>query len=272
LRASSLIDSVGDDTRKLIVELYPLELPERAPADDVPEGAPPALVAAPKPGVLFKVAEDELVEVAERNDVCVVLRPRIGDFVPEGATVFAVYGRRPVDAGDLLSGVVFGKDRTLHADVAYGIRMLVDVAVRSLSSAMGDATTAVQAMDRIHDCLRMLVTRPFPTGRHAGASGRLRLVVPALSWEGYVHVALDELRHLSVNSIQATRRLSAMLEDLIAVAPPKRQPPLRHQLALLDTMVEHRFAETGEAAWALEPDQQGVGSGRSEILQRVAGT
>src|SRR5581483_9572053 len=133
-------------------------------------------------------------------------------------------------------------------------------------------TTAVQAIDRIHDCLRMLVTRPFPTGRHADATGRLRLVVPALAWEGYVHIAVDEIRHLAVNSLQASRRLAAMLDDLIAVAPRERRPPLRHQRALLESLVESVYGETGEADWALAADQQGLGSGPGEIHQRVPGT
>ena len=269
LRASSLIDSVGDDTRDLLVELYPKEPPTRSGSNDpLPEGAARQLVPAPQPGVLFMLDEEELVRLAQSGDAVVVVRPRIGDFVPEGATVLAVYGEQPLDEGKLLRALAFGKDRTLHRDVAYGIRMLVDVAVRALSPAMGDPTTAVQAIDRIHDTLRLLATRPIPSGRHDDDAGRLRLVVPALSWEGFVHVAVDELRHYAPQSIQGTRRLAAMLEDLIAVAPEERRPPLHHQLALLEIAATRAFGETDEGEWAMQPDQQGVGSGRRALLQQ----
>jgi uncharacterized membrane protein len=270
LRASSLIDSVGDDTRDLIMELYPERRPSEPDAGEPPRGVPVVTVPAPGPGVVYNVAADEVVEIAERADAVVVMRPRIGDFVPEGAVVFCVYGASRIDEDELLSSVAFGKDRTLDRDVAYGLRMLVDVAVRALSPAMGDPTTAVQAIDRIHDCLRLLVTRPFPSGRHHDAGGHLRLVAPALSWDGFVHVAVDELRHFAVQSIQTTRRLTAMLEDLLTVAPDARQASLRHQLALLETAARRAFGETGEGDWAMQPDQQGIGSGPSEILQQEA--
>jgi uncharacterized membrane protein len=53
---------------------------------------------------------------------------------------------------------------TLDEDVAYGVRLLVDIAERSLSdSPFQDPTTAVQAIDRLHDVLRQLARRPFST-------------------------------------------------------------------------------------------------------------
>jgi uncharacterized membrane protein len=198
-----------------------------------------------------------------------VLVPRLGDFVPEGADVFAVYGATRTEDSELLHSLALGKERTLHQDFAYGLRMLVDVAVRSLSQTMGDPTTAVQAIDRLHDCLRQLVVRPFPSGCHFGSGGRLRLVVPVLSWEGYVRLTMDELRYYAVSSIQVTRRLTAMLEDLLRVAPEDRRPPLEQQLQLLREMARTRF-QGEDVEHALVADQQGVGSGADRILQPVS--
>ena len=269
LRAASLIDSVGDDTRDLLVELYPTVRPQEPRADDLPSGPPQQIVVAPSSGVVYKVGEQELVKLATRADVTIVLQPSLGDFVPQGAAVFAVYGGDGLEDDDLLRAVAFGKERTLHQDVAYGIRMLVDVAVRTLAPTSGDPTTAVQAIDRVHDCLRLLVSRPFPSGFHHDETGRVRFVAPELSWEGYVHVALDELRHFALQSIQATRRVAAMLEDLIAVAPEDRRQPLRCQLDLLDRAAHHAFDPSGDGDWAMVPDQQGVGSARERMFQRT---
>jgi len=269
LRAASLIDSVGDDTRELILELYPERAPRPSPRLELPD-EPPRIVVAAEPGVLFKVAEDELVAKAASSGVTVRMIPRVGDFVPTGGALFAVYGDGQVVADDLRRCIVLGKERTLHQDVAYGIRMLVDVAVRALSPASGDPTTAVQAIDRIHDCLRLLVSRDFPTGEHLDDEGRLRLIVPALSWEGMVHIALDELRLFAVQSLQATRRMTAMLQDLIDLAPEERAAPLRYQLQRLDVQAHEAF-DAPDGDWAMEPDQQGVGSGPVGILQLADG-
>ena len=57
--------------------------------------------------------------------------------------------------------------------------MLVDIAERSLSDGpFLDPTTAVQAIDRLHDCLRQLAPRPFPDGRYRDKNGEVRLVTP----------------------------------------------------------------------------------------------
>jgi uncharacterized membrane protein len=145
--------------------------------------------------------------------------------------------------------------------------MLVDVAVRSLSKTMGDPTTAVQAVDRLHDCLRQLVQRRFPSGRHHDSDGHLRLVVPELTWQRYLDIALDELRQYAVSSIQVTRRLVAMLEDLAAVAPTERRPPAQRQLELLRNMARRAFSEEYDREFALPLHQEQSGT-KSDRLAR----
>jgi Predicted membrane protein (DUF2254) len=99
--------------------------------------------------------------------------------------------------------------------------MLVDIAERSISdSPLLDPTTAVQAIDRLHDCLRQLAPRPFPDGRYRDEQGEVRLVTPSMTWEDYVHLAFDEIRLAGAESPQVTRRLSAALQDLQTIAPP----------------------------------------------------
>ena len=104
-------------------------------------------------------------------------------------------GATRLDEDRLRESLIFSLEPTLDEDVAYGVRLLVDVAERSLSeSAFQDPTTAVQAIDRLHDILRQLARRPLPDGRHRDAAGELRLTVRTMSWEAYVHLAFDEIR------------------------------------------------------------------------------
>jgi len=92
--------------------------------------------------------------------------------------VFTVIGDpQRLDHDRARNGVVLSMERTLHQDVAYGLRLLFDVAERSLSdSRWQDPTTAVQANDRLHDCLRQLAHRRIPDGRHLDDTGQLRLI------------------------------------------------------------------------------------------------
>jgi uncharacterized membrane protein len=140
----------------------------------------------------------------------------------------------------------------------------VDIAERSLSdSPFLDPTTAVQAIDRLHDCLRQLARRPFPDGIHRDEDGVVRLIVPVMSWEAYVHLAFDEIRRAGAGSPQVSRRLRASLDDLRERAPAERIPVLDEQIALLEEDVR-RVVPEADVAFSLVPDRQGIGvrSGR----------
>jgi hypothetical protein len=82
-----------------------------------------------------------------------------------------------------------------------------------------------------------------------------------MGWEGYVRLAFDELRLAGAGSPQVARRLRAALEDLRAVAPPERQPPLDRQLGLLEAAVRRAYSDDEDIIAALIPDMQGIGSG-----------
>jgi uncharacterized membrane protein len=181
--------------------------------------------------------------------------------VPAGAPLFLVHGE-PVDLDEdaVIEEIVLGLERTLDQDVAYGLRMLVDIAERSLAdSPFQDPTTAVQAIDRLHDCLRQLARRPFPDGTHRDVDGDLRLIVPAMDWEAYVHLAFEEIRLAGAASPQVTRRLQAALEDLKTVAPPDRRPVLDSQLELLAWSTNDVVSNPRDVTMGLSPDRLGFG-------------
>ena len=119
----------------------------------------------------------------------------------------------------------------------------------------------MQSINAIHDILRRLARREFPSGRHHDAHGHVRLVERVMSWEGYIRLAFDELRLAGAGSPQVARRLRAALEDLRTVASPERRPPHDRQLKLLDEAVRRADTHHADVDAALVPDMQGIGSG-----------
>ena len=158
-----------------------------------------------------------------------------------GAPLFEFRGGNPVDRDVLLHAVVLGDERALDEDLAYGFRLLVDVAVRAVSEAMSDPTTATQAVDRIHDLLRQLVSRPLPDGRYVDCSREAAAARPNPDLGGPVRLAVDEVRLHGRHSLQVMRRLEAMLRNLIEVAAPQRQVVLEHELRLLESAMATAF-------------------------------
>jgi uncharacterized membrane protein len=158
--------------------------------------------------------------------------------------------------------VILELERTLEQDVAYGVRLLVDMGIRALADApWQDPTTAVQAIDRIHDCLRELVRRPFPDGLHHDEQGELRLIERVMSWEDYVHLAFVELRIAGAGSPQVARRLESALHDLRRVAPTERRGVLDEQLDLLEQAITATYTDARDVELARAPDPSGLGAG-----------
>ena len=250
LRVSALIELVGSDTRSLLDEYYP---GASGVVDD-------AVIPANRSGVVCHVETDRLVEIAAEADCVFELVPAFGEFVPAGSPLLRV---RDGDPGqirdDAADEIVLGLERTLGQDVSYGLRMLVDMAERSLAdSPFLDPTTAVQAIDRLHDCLRQLARRPFPDGKYRDTHGDVRLVIRVMDWDAYVHLAFDEIREAGAGTPQVARRLRASLLDLCEYAPADRRAVLEDQMEMLDQAIRAR-APDYQLGYYLTPDRQGIG-------------
>jgi uncharacterized membrane protein len=253
LRVSALIELVGADTRALLDEVYPKTA--NAIRDDA------RTICAPRSGVITSIDYATLVETAERDDCLLELRPALGEFVAANAPLFNIKGGNGrLDREAALRAITLELERTLDQDVAYGLRLLVDIAERSLSDGpFLDPTTAVQAIDRLHDCLHQLVSRDFPDGRYCDDTGKLRLVTPAMTWADYVQLAFDEIRLAGAGSPQIARRLRAALEDLLAEAPRERKDPLRKQLRLLESCTQDALSEPTDRRRSNRADASGMG-------------
>jgi uncharacterized membrane protein len=257
LRVSALIELVGNETRALIDRTYP---DNSNGANDASDAA--HIVRASESGVITTIGHDHLVEEARRACCVLELVPALGEFVPAGAPLFVVHGNHSkLDETTLPQGLILKLEPTLDQDAAYGIRMLVDIAERSLSeSPFQDPTTAVQAIDRLHDCLRQLARRTFPDGVYRDETGEPRLVVPTMTWEAYVCLAFDEIRMAGAGSPQVARRLRGALDDLRSVALPDRLPVLDEQLGLLEAATQSLMDDERDARKALHEDRQGIGA------------
>jgi uncharacterized membrane protein len=157
--------------------------------------------------------------------------------------------------------VALGAERTHIRDPAYGFRKLVDIAERSIAEPFDDPTTAVQAIDRLHDCLRQLSGRKLTSGEWRDHEGVVRLRARQITWEGYVRLAFDELTIAGAGSPQVARRLFAAFDDLLETASEERRLPLERQHELLATAVENAYGDWRQVVAAQVPDVQGLGSG-----------
>lgn len=232
IQASSIIRAIGDDTRRTLEQRFPPGRPDDAQDELLaPLGPATAQLPAPRPGVVVSVDTRGLVAAAREAGAVLVLRHRVGDYLPEGAPLLDVHG----GADDLSASAVRGavsqsRERTMQQDVAFGLRQLVDVAERALSPGVNDPTTAVQALDEVHDLLRRLVTRGLDGGLHRDDDGVLRLVTPPERFADYLALALDEVEQYGADTLQVQRRVACLLDDLLAAARPEHRAAVQARI------------------------------------------
>ncbi|MFC9699523.1 DUF2254 domain-containing protein [Streptomyces sp. NPDC056943] len=202
-----------------------------------------------------------LVAEAARHD-CVFVVPRlIGDFVPPGTVLIEVHGGTSKPDPDRVTALVaLGAERTIEQDPAFALRVLVDIAIRALSPAVNDPTTAVQVINYIESFLHTVGSTHLP-GRYvlADRHEHARLVLPGRDWENFLQLAVCEIREYGGSSMQVCRRLRAMLDGLLDTLPPSQHAAVRAELSLLQEAIEREFTDPARRAIAQQPDHQGIG-------------
>lgn len=234
IRAGSVITTVAEATRHQVEDLFPRS---RQPSEGA-EWEPYRTISARRGGSLSSFDEEGLVALARELNIVLEIVPRVGEFVPTGAPLVRLVGdTEGLSEAEVLSQLSLEQERTMQQDPAFGFRQLVDIATRALSPGVNDPTTAVQVIDQLHDILRDLLFRSFPTGVYRDSRGVVRLVVPSASWVDFLRLGAEEIRHYGAEALQVRRRLRRMLEDLKSVAPAEYQAALDQELSQLDAAV-----------------------------------
>jgi uncharacterized membrane protein len=200
------------------------------------------------------------VALARQHDGMIELVPQVGDFVAVEEPLFVLRGgAMAIHDRVLRSTVAFGRERTLEQDPMFAFRIIVDIALKALSPAINDPTTAVLALDQVHRLLRSVGRRRLRANAVRDEEGTVRLILRTPDWENFVHVACVEVRACGAGSVQVARRLRAMLQDLLQLLPEHRHAPLREQLDLLDRAIEPLYPLAADLALARAADVQGLG-------------
>ncbi len=264
MQINSMLRELGDNGREVIAGLA-RPGPRLAGQD-----AAAALAARPvvqvlrhegPPRYVQRLDAEVLVGLAHRAEGVIVLACAVGDTLADGTVILKVHGAAaPVPEEALRATVQLGLERTFEQDPKYPIRLLVDIAIKALSPAVNDPTTAVQAIDQIEDLLRRLARIELEDGMEVDAAGTLRLVVPMPSWDDYLSLAFDEIRMFGVTSVQVLRRLRAALIGLLDVlGDDPRAGGVRAYLTHMDAVIAASPLDALDRRRAEQQDPQGLG-------------
>src|SRR5215472_4291149 len=265
LQINRMLTFTADQGREIIENLYPsLETPPCQDSSQI-TGLPSLqiLLHHGQPRIIQEVDIPALVEIARGNECVVELLAHVGDAALEATPLVRVLSvGSPVPEDRLRRAIRLGAERTFTQDPKYSIRLLVDIAIKALSPAINDPTTAVQTLDQIEDLLIRLGRRRLEIGSFCDAAGSLRLLMNFPTWDDFLSLAFDEIRFYGATSIQVMRRMKALVHELISILPEERQPALRHWQERLQLTVARSFPDQEDKLEASADDRQGLGSAR----------
>lgn len=266
LRVAAVLRELGRDARRFIDAAYPERFGQGAAEEQEllpPGSAFQTITYRGEPAVLQSVDSASIIARAQKQGVMIELVPRFGDFVVPGAPLFRVFGATRMDESWLHRSIATGDERTLRQDPAFALRLLADISAKALSPGVNDPTTSTQALDQIDLLLRMLGNRNLASNVRRDPLGAIRFWYPVPSWEDYVSLAVDETRLYGEGSIQVTRRLRTLLEDLRESLPEVRRPAIDAEIKLVDAGAGRAFVEPGDRVAATARDHQGLGATES---------
>jgi uncharacterized membrane protein len=263
LRPVSILWRVGEKGLSVVESVYPKPITDAdaAPPQRRQFNAPDRIVThRGTSAIVLAINLEALIAEATRVDGMIEVVPRVGDFVAGGEPVFLLRGGGSAfDERKLRGSVAFGPERTIEQDSTFAFRVIVDIAIRALSKAINDPTTAVLAIDQLHRLLRNVGKRHLHDEQIMDDAGYLRVIFPTPNWDDFVQLACREIRLYGAENFQIARRLRAMLGNLTKTLPESRRPALRLELELLDRTIEKLYPLPEDLAVARIADTQGLG-------------
>jgi len=276
LQITSVLQLIGDKGRGVIHDMFARVDQGQGgqwkfgvePADRITLGpVSQTLGYSESPRTIASLDVDALVRLAREREAVIVMASAVGDTLVDGSVLLRVHrakGSIPEQA--LLRAIHLDTERTFEQDPKYPIRLLVDIAIKALSPAINDPTTAVQAIDQIEDLLRRLVRCDLDAGFARDSNGVVRLIVPMPTWDDYLALAFDEIRQFGATSVQVMRRLRAALIGLAeSTTVAARAEAVQRCLKHLDLVIERSPLDSEDRATASQEDRQGLGLSRRRI-------
>ena len=235
IQASSIISSAAEETMRAIERLFPHEVGEEADESETEEaqvaleGRSWQTIPAHDTGYLQDVDADRLVRFAREREYIVRLERGLGAFVVRGSPLVSISckseGSRKLDDDTTkeLNGLfTLGHYRTIDQDVSFGVRQIVDIALKALSPGVNDTTTAVVCVDYLGAILAKLARRRIEK-RYRSDAGEVQVIARGATFESLVSEAFDQIRDVAGENTAIYLRLLGAIETVAEQTVNKRR-------------------------------------------------
>jgi uncharacterized membrane protein len=233
INVNYIVDRIAGETELVIDELMPdprgsFSATER---HETPVAKDGTAILNRRSGYIRYIDINLLIALAKAYHLCVLVERRVGQFVPAGVSLVRVSAREGVPAGHashLIAAFDIGPTRTMQQDVEFGIIQIADIALRAMSPAINDPSTAISCVDQLCRIMILWIGRAPPPSQYYAPPHVLRVVVPWMSVDGLLDTAFEQIRHYAAADAAVSLRLMRAFLD---IATTTQDLDLRAKLA-----------------------------------------
>jgi uncharacterized membrane protein len=250
ISVNHIVDRIASETELVIDDVMPLPRKERHL--DTGDGAEPSTWEAPilseASGYIRFVDVNRLLLLATQHRLKLHVVRRVGQFVPAGVPLLAVHKGERLSAENsagLRGAFDFGPSRTLQQDVEFGVLQIVDIALKAISPAVNDPTTAINCVDQLTRILIRFAAREMPEPLLYDLQGVARVSIQWIDFERLLDSAFEQIRMYSKTDVAVSLRLLRAYGDIAAATQDDSIRALLFDRAkrVVDGCAEHLGAE-----------------------------
>jgi uncharacterized membrane protein len=224
ISVNHIVDRIAEETEAMIDEMMPRPHQPNYVNDFAPlrPNSSEVAVLSKVSGYIRFIDKRRLVALAKHYHVTIRVLRRVGHFVPAGIPLLMVSkGNRlpPEGISELLAAFDIGPTRTLQQDVEFGALQIVDVALKAISPAVNDPTTAISCVDQLSRILIRFASREPPEELLYDPPGIVRVSIRWIHFERLLESAFEQIRMYSKTDVAVSLRLLRALGDIAATTP-----------------------------------------------------
>ena len=222
ISVSHIVDRIASETEVMIDEMMPWPRNSHRPDQPHEQYGWDTLILSDASGYIRFIDTARLVSLAKTYHVKLQVVRRVGLFVPAGTPLLRAHkgDRLTQDTiQDLRRAFDLGPSRTLQQDIEFGILQIVDIALKAISPAVNDPSTAIGCIDQLSRIMIRIASKAPPEGLLYDPPGVFRVSVPWSDFDQFLTSAFEQIRLYAKADVAVSLRLLRALGD-IAIATP----------------------------------------------------
>jgi uncharacterized membrane protein len=221
IKVSKIVTLILTSTEPLIDDMFPSSLgipcPDAAPPLPDQLNLPAATIYAAESGYVQFFEPQDLLAIAVSSNLILRLEHAAGEYVLAGAPIVSVWPAEVLTgevARAIQQAVVLGRERSLVQDVLLGVRHLADIALRALSPAINDPTTALDCINALGTLLARLIHREPVSPYRCDANGTLRVIAHKATFDQVLDEAFSQIYQYGAHDVFILTRLIEVCGEL----------------------------------------------------------